>query len=249
MGRADVQLHSDLGDGLSTPAAILDAAERAHLDVMALTDHDDIRGSFQVREEAARRGSPVEVVTGSEVTTRSGHVLALFIEDDVPMLRPLAETVALVHEMGGVAIVPHPLSYLTFSVGERSLRDLAARPDAATHLDGIELRNPSYAGRVRASRAAWLNAHVLRLAETGSSDAHHAALVGTAWTEFDGRTAADLRAAIAARTTVAAGRRWTLREHLDGAVEQQWRSMLRDPAKRVWRRYVRGTAPAGSKRG
>jgi predicted metal-dependent phosphoesterase TrpH len=249
MGRADVQLHSDLGDGLSTPAAILDAAERAHLDVMALTDHDDIRGSFQVREEAARRGSPVEVVTGSEVTTRSGHVLALFIEDDVPMLRPLAETVALVHEMGGVAIVPHPLSYLTFSVGERSLRDLAARPDAATHLDGIELRNPSYAGRVRASRAAWLNAHVLRLAETGSSDAHHAALVGTAWTEFDGRTAADLRAAIAARTTVAAGRRWTLREHLDGAVEQQWRSMLRDPAKRVWRRYVRGTTPAGSKRG
>lgn len=247
-GRADLQLHSDLGDGLASPAAMLDAAERSRLDVIALTDHDDIRGSFQARDEAARRGSPVAVVTGSEVTTRSGHLLALFIEDDVPMLRPLAETVALVHEMGGLAVVPHPLSYLTFSIGEGVLRELAKRNDPATSVDGIEVRNPSYAGRVRASRAAWLNAHALHVAETGSSDAHHANLVGSAWTEFEGGTARDLRDAIVARMTAAAGRRWTLREHLDGAVEQQWRSMLRDPAKRVWRRYVRGSAPARAKR-
>ena len=240
MGRADLQLHSALGDGLSSPLAILDAAERNGLDVMALTDHDDIRGSFQARDEAARRGSSVSVITGSEVTTRSGHLLALFIEDEVPMLRPLEETVALVHAMGGLVIVPHPLSYLTFSVGEGVLRALALG-EAKCAIDGIEVRNPSYAGRVRASRAEWLNRHVLRIAETGSSDAHHANLVGTAWTEFDGSTASELRDAIAARSTVAAGRRWTLREHLDGLVEQQWRSMLRDPAKRVWRRYVRGT--------
>ena len=240
MGRADLQLHSDLGDGLSSPELILDAAERARLEVIALTDHDDIRGSFQARDAAARRGSPTAVVPGLEVTTRSGHVLALFVEDEVPMLRPLAETLAAIHRLGGVAVVPHPLSYLTFSVGERALRDLAERGDDETFVDGIEVRNPSYAGRVRAARAAWLNQHVLRVAATGSSDAHHADLVGTAWTEFPGATPADLRAAIAARTTVAAGRKWTLREHLDGALRQQWRSMLRDPAKRVWRGYVRG---------
>ncbi|PYR15977.1 MAG: hypothetical protein DMF98_28550 [Acidobacteria bacterium] len=102
-------------------------------------------------------------------------------------------------------------------------------------VDAIELRNPSYAGRVRARRAAWLNANVLRAAETGSSDAHHAALVGTCWTDFEGRTADDLRRAIAERTTRADGRRWSLREHLDGAARQQWRSMVRDPIKRVRR--------------
>lgn len=239
-GRADLQLHSDLGDGLSSPEEILDAAERAGLDVIALTDHDDIRGSFMARDAAGRRGSAVAVITGMEVTTRSGHLLALFIEDELPMLRPLAETIDAIHDRGGLAVVPHPLSYLTFSVGERALRDLAERGDDATFIDGIEVRNPSYAGRVRATRAEWLNAHVLRVAATGSSDAHHANLVGTAWTEFEGTTPADLRAAIRARTTTPAGRRWTLREHLDGAVRQQYRSMLRDPAKRVWRRYVRG---------
>ena len=246
MSKADLQLHSDLGDGLSPPEAIVAAAERAGLDVIALTDHDDIRGSFQARDAAARRDSHVEVVTGVEVTTRSGHLLALFIEDEVPMLRPLAETVGAIHELGGIAVVPHPLSYLTFSVGERALRELAGRGDAATFVDGIELRNPSYAGRVRVARAAWLNGHVLHVAETGSSDAHHADLVGTAWTEFEGTSAADLRAAIAARATVAAGRKWTLGEHLDGSVRQQWRSMLRDPAKRVWRRYIRSYRPLGA---
>ena len=235
-GRADLQLHSDLGDGLSPPEAILDMAELAGLDVIAITDHDDIRGSFVAREAAVRRGSAVEVVTGMEVTTRSGHLLALFIEHEVPMLRPLSDTITEIHRAGGLAIAPHPLSYLTFSIGEGALRAASSAPDAEQRLDGIELRNPSYAGRVRAGRASWLNAHVLHLAETGSSDAHHARLVGTAWTEFPGTTGADLRAAILSRQTRAEGRIWSLREHLDGAAEQQWRSLVRDPVKRVRKR-------------
>ena len=244
MGRADLQLHSDLGDGLNSPAEILDAAEASRLDVIALTDHDDIRGSFVLRDLAQRRGSRVTVVTGIEVTTRSGHLLALFIEDEVAMFRSLPETVMAIHRAGGIAIVPHPLSYLTFSVGERALRALAARGDRASFVDGIEIRNPSYAGRVRGGRARQLNDHVLRIAETGSSDAHHAKLVGTAWTEFPGESGEALRTAILARTTRAQGRSWTLREHLDGVATQQWRSMVRDPYKRARYRVRRNKKPA-----
>lgn len=238
MGRADLQLHSDLGDGLDPPEEILVAAEEAGLDLIALTDHDDIRGSFLLRDLAAKRGSRVVVATGIEVTTRSGHLLALFIEDEIPMFRPLSETVMAIHRAGGIAVVPHPLSYLTFSVGERALRTLAARGERGSFVDAIEVRNPSYAGRVRGARARDLNAHVLRIAETGSSDAHHAKLVGTAWTEYPGEGIDALRAAIGARTTRAMGRSWTLREHLDGVATQQWRSMVRDPYKRA-RRGVR----------
>lgn len=237
-GRADLQLHSDLGDGLAPPEAILDSAERAGLNVIALTDHDDIRGAFVIRDLAARRSSPVEIVAGVEVTTRAGHLLALWIEDEVPMFAPLSETIALIHARGGMAIVPHPLSYLTFSIGEGALRSLHAAP-AECRIDGIELVNPSYAGRVRKARAAWLNDRVLNAAATGSSDAHHAELVGTAWTEFPGSSAADLRRAIAARATVPQGRDWTLREHLGGVARQQWRSMVRDPVKRARRRMGR----------
>ena len=184
------------------------------------------------------------MVTGVEVTTRAGHLLALFVEDEIPMFRALAETVIAIHRGGGLAVAPHPLSYLTFSLGERALRALAARGERASFIDGIELRNPSYAGRVRGDRARHLNEHVLRVAETGSSDAHHAKLVGTAWTEFPGADADALRAAIHARTTVAKGRAWTLREHLDGVATQQWRSMIRDPYKRARRRVGRTKRPA-----
>ena len=238
MGRADLQLHSDLGDGLGSPEEILDAAERADLDVIALTDHDDIRGSFVLRDLAARRRSGVQIVTGSEVTTRSGHLLALWIEDELPMFSSLADTVARIHAAGGLAIVPHPLSYLTFSIGEGALRSLH-EAGGTLRVDGIELRNPSYAGRVRRQRAAWLNATLLGVAETGSSDAHHAQLVGTAWTEFEGKSADDLRRAITERTTRPDGRHWTLREHLDGVARQQWRAMVRDPMKRARRRMKR----------
>jgi predicted metal-dependent phosphoesterase TrpH len=243
VGKADLQLHSDLGDGLNSPGEILDAAEVVGLDIIALTDHDDIRGSFLLRDLATKRKSPVLVVTGIEVTTRAGHLLALFVEDEIPMFRPLPETVMAIHRAGGIAIVPHPLSYLTFSVGERALRTLASRGDKMSFVDGIELRNPSYAGRVRGARARHLNDHVLRVAETGSSDAHHAKLVGTAWTEFPGEGLDALRAAIHGRTTHAEGRAWTLREHLDGAAKQQWRSMVRDPYKRARHRVRRKTKP------
>ena len=239
MGKADLQLHSDLGDGLSSIEEILESAERAGLDVIALTDHDDIRGAFQLRDLASRRSSPVDVVPGVEVTTRSGHLLALWVEDEIPMFRSLAQALARIHQAGGVAIVPHPLSYLTFSIGEGALRQLAAYRDDSRMVDAIELRNPSYAGRVRASRAVWLNRHVLRVAETGSSDAHHAALVGTCWTDFPGSTSEDLRGALRAHATTADGRGWTLREHLDGAAKQQWRSMVRDPIKRARRTMTR----------
>jgi predicted metal-dependent phosphoesterase TrpH len=126
VGKADLQLHSDLGDGLAPPEAILDAAERAGMNVIALTDHDDIRGAFLIRDLASRRNSPVEIVTGIEVTTRSGHLLALWVEEEIPMFAPLKQTIALIHSLGGVAIAPHPLSYLTFSIGEGARRALHA---------------------------------------------------------------------------------------------------------------------------
>jgi predicted metal-dependent phosphoesterase TrpH len=236
-GKADLQVHSSAGDGLDGIETILESVEEsAELDIIALTDHDDVRPSHALRDLAARRGARVQVVPGVEVTTRHGHLLALFVEDEVPMLRPLVETVRFVHERGGICIVPHPLSYLTFSIGEGVLRKLIA---AGERVDGFETVNPSIAGRVRAARALALNREFLNAAETGSSDAHQAALVGTAWTEFPGRSIEDLRRAIGERRTRAAGRRWSVREHLDGAARQQWRSLIVHPAAKVRRRLTR----------
>ena len=50
-----------------------------------------------------------EVVVGEEITTRGGHLLALFIEEPVRPLRSLRSTIAEIHDQGGLAIPAHPL--------------------------------------------------------------------------------------------------------------------------------------------
>ena len=202
-GAADLQVHTSHGDGMADARALFERIERTtDLDVMAVTDHDDVRGALLAREIHAQGHYHFEFVPGIEVTTRSGHLLALWIDQPVRSFRSLAETVATIHRLGGLAVVPHPLSYLTRSIGERALDRLLADADPETRPDGIEVANTSLAGRVTGKRGLRLNRERWGLAETGGSDAHFPEDVGSAWTLFPGQTAAVLRAAIEAHETL-----------------------------------------------
>lgn len=196
-GRADLQVHSASGDGMASAAEIFDRVE-AHrsLDVIAITDHDDVSGALKAREVHARGNYGFAFVPGIEVTTRSGHLLALWVDRPIRSLRPLAETIAAIHAAGGLAVIPHPFSYLTRSIGQRALERLLRDADDETRPDGIEVANVSLAGRVTGAKARRLNGERYRLAETGGSDAHFLEAVGSAYTLFPGRTAEDLRRAI-----------------------------------------------------
>jgi len=253
-------LHTNAVDGLQSPAELLAYAE-AHtdLDVVAVTDHDEMVGALETRDLAAARGGRVEVITGTEVTTRHGHILALFVERAFPMLRSADATLAAIHEAGGIAIVPHPMSWLTTSVGERTLRRIAALGDAGrrsgVYFDAIEMFNPSVAGRVAHARARALNRTLLHLPVMAGSDAHASNLIGSAYTTFPGRTAADLRAAFVAGTTRAHGRFWTFGEHRAIAGESLYRAWVLVPARkakqvaaRVDRRPAARCATAGGER-
>lgn len=202
MGKADLHLHSSHSDGMATIPQLLTYVEaQTGLDVIAVTDHDDIRGSLAARDAHARSSYRFEVVTGMEVTTTEGHLLALFIDEPVPCLRGVEETLAAIHRLGGLAIIPHPLTWLTRGLGERHIRRVQRSAADSIHFDGIELTNGTPAGCVGARKARALNQNTLHLAEAGGSDAHFLAAVGAGYTEFPGRTSAELRQAIAERTT------------------------------------------------
>jgi predicted metal-dependent phosphoesterase TrpH len=214
-GKADMHLHTLYSDGTASVRELLDHVERAtDLDVVAITDHERIDGARRAAEIHAAGDYSFELVVGEEVTTRRGHVLALFIEERIPALRPLPETLERIHDAGGIAVAAHPLAPLTPSVGRRSLLMGHAAPDRRHRFDAIELMNPSAAGRVRRAARDRLNEQ-LGLAGVGNSDAHVLEGVGTAWTWFPGHTAADYRAAIAAATTRPDGTFWTNRHNLD----------------------------------
>ncbi len=245
MGTADLHLHTAYSDGLPSVPELLDYVEHATgLDVIAITDHDDLRAGAEAQELAARRGYRFQVVPGVEVTTAEGHLLALFVEEPIPPWRPLAQTVATVQALGGLCIIPHPFSWLTQSVGQRGLERLLAAPGPRPL--GIEVANPTLAGAVTAARVRdWSLAHFLT--ETGGSDAHFLGAVGRACTAFPGQTAEELRQALLARQTQAFlrpasyGRKVTLGER----ARQALRAHVLKPGLPValWRRYSGSLRP------
>src|SRR6476469_1051996 len=122
IGKADLHIHTSLGDGLASVQQIFDFVENyTDLDVIAITDHDDSRGALQALDLIAHRKYRFKVIPGNEITTRNGHLLALFVTQEFPMLKPLDWTMQAVHEAGGILIAPHPLSWLTTSIREKQL--------------------------------------------------------------------------------------------------------------------------------
>ncbi len=202
MGKADLHIHTRVSDGMATIEAVLEyVQEHTDLDLIAVTDHEDVTGGLRARELAAQHGYRFEVAPGVEVTTLQGHLLGIGIEVTPKSFRRVESTIEMIHSQGGVAIVPHPMSWLTRSLSERTIARVCARGEAGVTFDGIETANPSPAGKIRRQQTVRRNRMDWRLAETGGSDAHHLAHIGTGWTEFEGMGFAALRGAIDARAT------------------------------------------------
>ena len=227
---------------MATVPELLDYVEqRSDLDVIAVTEHDTLRAADEARELHARHNHRFDLICGMEVTTLDGHLLALFIDEPVASFRRMEETLAAIHAQGGLAIVPHPLSWLTRSVGARVFERVAAVGNDGVHFDGIEEHNLSPAGRVTSAKARQLNRDRLGLAALGSSDAHFLQSIGSAYTLFDGTSAADLRRAIEEkRTSGVAGRAPRLSElGYRNVALQQWRGMMATPRNMGWAPTIR----------
>lgn len=237
-GRADMHVHSLYSDGTASVAEILEHVERnTLLDVIAITDHERIDGALRAAALHAGGDYSFDFVVGEEITTRRGHVLALFITERVPALRPLDETLQRIHEQGGLAIAAHPMAPLPLSVGRRALTRVRDHAHEAVYFDALELFNPSHAGRTRHDARLELNARELGLPGVGNSDGHVLEGIGTGWTSFPGRSADDYRAAIAAGAVSAEGEHWSSAHNVS-----VYRRQLRAKARHLWHTLKPGDA-------
>src|SRR2546426_4874100 len=144
---------------------MIEAAIRKGLRGMIITDHDSVAGGLAGRK-VARGYKDFKVIPGAEVTSHSGHILAIGIENNVPRGLTVEETVERIHDLGGIAIASHPFSSrVRPSLGEECLKT-----------DGIEVFNSMNRGLG--------NARAMSLAEangrprTAGSDSHWAKTVG-----------------------------------------------------------------------
>jgi predicted metal-dependent phosphoesterase TrpH len=129
------------------------------------------------------------------------------------MWRTLEWTIGQAHEQGGLVIAPHPMSMLTRSIGRWSFERIMRSSSPEIYFDAVETLNPSYAGRIAEPKVRRLNQQRWHLPEVGNSDAHHLEGVGSAYTRFEGSTAADYRRAVTSGATVPGGEHWDLATH------------------------------------
>ena len=66
MTRADMHIHTYYSDGTQSPEDVIAAAEAAGLGLIAVTDHDTMGASGQVKELAAEAG--IRAVDGIEIS-------------------------------------------------------------------------------------------------------------------------------------------------------------------------------------
>jgi len=201
-GVADIHIHSTASDGMASVTEILEfVAERGDLDIIAVTDHGELSGSYQARELAAKHNYPFEVIIGMELNTKEGHLLALFLEKPVSSNQHLLDTIAAVHDQGGFCIAPHPMSPFSESINHKEFDTIMHASDPEIYFDGIETLNATIMGSISNHRAKKIN-DKYKLAETGGSDAHFLVSIGSGLTLFPGHTADDFRRSIIERTSM-----------------------------------------------
>jgi predicted metal-dependent phosphoesterase TrpH len=196
MGLADLHIHTIYSyDGTASIPAVLRRARQIGLDVIAITDHDEIAGSLKALELAPDYG--VQVIPAIEVTTAEGDLLALNVTEKVQRDLPLVETVLRVHELDGFCIAPHPMAG---GLGMKSLTAYSIlkalrNPDVAQTLIAIETYNATVIHKI-SNHYAHILTERLNIAQTASSDAHVVEAIGLGVTEFAGCTAQDLLRAL-----------------------------------------------------
>jgi len=175
----DLHCHSWFsGDGVSSPESLIASAKQKGLHGFAMTDHNTSDACRYMLDKGLLRedGQPVDdflVIPGVEVTTAEGHLLCLGVVLPYMKGAPAKEVCELTHELGGLAIPPHPYDLFRAGIRQSVLDDLP--------IDALEVFNAATTLK-RYNRLAFEYAQRRGLPMTAASDAHHESAIGTAYT-------------------------------------------------------------------
>ncbi|MBY0456489.1 MAG: PHP domain-containing protein [Gemmataceae bacterium] len=184
-------------DADSDPFELVQAAIKAGLDGIVITEHDFLWTEDELQELRASAPGFV-ILAGVEVTGRGGDMLCYGITDPFALPKGISwgTLTREVHRQGGACVAAHPNRWN--QPFEKLLKDEKAE------IDGIEVlsNNMDRGLRVKAQKLLEKYPH---FAQLGNSDSHQPWSVGCCYTDFDAdiRTNADLVAAIKARKGVA----------------------------------------------
>ena len=99
--KIDTHIHSKYSKDSITPLEnIIKYSKKIGLNAIAITDHDEIKGTWAIRE---LEHDDLLLIPGEEVSTSKGHIVALGITDYIKPLQSPEETIDEIHDNAGIA--------------------------------------------------------------------------------------------------------------------------------------------------
>jgi len=214
LGKADYHIHTNYSDGRPTVQEVLDYAQNhTDLDVIAIADHDTMGGAFEAQELMQKGSYRFELILAEEITAKEGHILGLFLKEEIPAGLSALDTIKAIKSQGGLAIAVHPFERPSWNNAERPIMNgvgFMTLFKIGNQFDGIEIVNATPFLADENVRASLVNKTFIFQAETGGSDAHIVEAIGMGYTLFEGKTAKDFRLAVRRHQTRAMYAKWTL---------------------------------------
>lgn len=171
--RVDLHNHTRYSpDSLLKLKDIVHLAKRAHLDALAITDHDTIEGA-----QALKALTPFPIIVGEEIRTNQGEVCGLFLKERIAPGQTAATTMRQIHEQGGIVYIPHPLDRFRRTTLQREIF-----LQLLDHIDIVKVLNARVFLPLDNERADAL-AREHDLLRGAGSDTHHGIEIGRAYVE------------------------------------------------------------------
>jgi len=172
--RADLHIHTMYSpDSRTTLEQIIERCTETGIDCVAITDHNTIAGSVEMK-----RIAPFRVIVSSEIHTGEGEVIGYFLKEEIPKRLQPKETVRRIKEQGGLVCVPHPFDRMRGSSITRS-----ALYEILPYVDIMEVFNARSIFRHQNSVAERF-AREHNLTPSAGSDAHTHHEIGGTYVEM-----------------------------------------------------------------
>jgi predicted metal-dependent phosphoesterase TrpH len=156
-------------DSLNEPGRLLEVCRKRGIDRLAITDHNAVLGA-----RAAAALDPERIISGEEIMTTRGELLAFFVGELVPAGLTPEAAIRRLRDQGAFISVSHPFD--SVRKGAWNPEDLEAILD---QVDALEVFNARVLSNEPNRRAEQL-AQRVSLPGTSGSDAHTYAEVGRA---------------------------------------------------------------------
>lgn len=176
MLKMDSHIHSEYSpDSNSKIDDILKTARSRNLDIIAISDHNTVDGTAEVLRKT--RNTDILAIPSIEISSTHGHILGFGCEENIPRDLSPQETIDRIHDLGGLAIIPHPYCFYRHGL-------LCKADYKELKIDAIETKNARFIIGYCNNKAKKLakNEHIPSL---GASDAHYWKFVGDCFSLID----------------------------------------------------------------